>query len=107
MSQDLNTIIEQLAEIDSASAKIMQKAQLEKSKYAEYINEQKKAFDSSLQAEIDKEVEELKNSIAVQIDEQINLCQENCNHDMEKLDQCFAQNGETWADEIFNNIIKE
>ena len=34
MSQDINTIIKQLAEIDAASAKIMQKAQIEKSKYA-------------------------------------------------------------------------
>ena len=107
MSQDLNTIIEQLAEIDSASAKIMQKAQLEKSKYAEYINDQKKAFDASLQAEIDKEVEELKNSIAVQMKEQIRVCQANCNNDIEKLDKRFAENEKVWTEEIFNNIIKE
>lgn len=107
MSQDINTIIEQLAEIDSASAKIMQKAQLEKSKYAEYINEQKKAFDASLQAEIDKEVDELKKSIAAQSEELIKQSQIDCDKDISKLDKTFEENGEKWAEEIFNNIIKE
>ena len=40
MNQDINSIIDQLAEIDSASAKIMQEAGKEKSKYAEYIHQQ-------------------------------------------------------------------
>lgn len=107
MSQDINTIIEQLAKIDSASAKIMQKAQLEKSKYAEYINEQKKAFDNSLQADIDKEVNELKISMAAQSDELISQYQINCDKDIAKLDTAFKENGEKWAEQIFNNIIKE
>ena len=34
MSQDINSIIKQLAEIDSASAKILQKTQDEKAQYA-------------------------------------------------------------------------
>ena len=35
MSQDINKIINELAEIDSASAKIMQQSLNEKAKYAE------------------------------------------------------------------------
>ena len=45
MSQDINSIIKQLAEIDSASAKILQKTQDEKAQYAEMIKQQKRAFD--------------------------------------------------------------
>ena len=41
MSQDINKIINELAEIDSASAKIMQQSLNEKAKYADYINQQK------------------------------------------------------------------
>jgi hypothetical protein len=41
MSQDINSIIKQLAEIDSASAKILQKTQDEKAQYAEMIKQQK------------------------------------------------------------------
>lgn len=107
MSQDINTIIEQLAEIDSASAKIMQKAQFEKSKYAEHINEQKKIFDDSLQADINKEVKELEKSMAAQSEELIKQCQIDCDADIEKLDKTFKENGEQWADDIFKNIIRE
>ena len=49
MSQDINSIIKQLAEIDSASAKILQKTQDEKAQYAEMIKQQKRAFDEDLQ----------------------------------------------------------
>ena len=45
MSQDINSIIKQLAEIDSASAKILQKTQDEKAQYAEMIKQQKRAFE--------------------------------------------------------------
>ena len=48
MSQDINSIIKQLAEIDSASAKILQKTQDEKAQYAEMIKQQKRAFDEDL-----------------------------------------------------------
>lgn len=51
MSQDINSIIKQLAEIDSASAKILQKTQDEKAQYAEMIKQQKRAFDEDLQKE--------------------------------------------------------
>mgnify|MGYP000231822080 FL=1 len=44
MSQDINSIIKQLAEIDSASAKILQKTQDEKAQYAEMIKQQKRAL---------------------------------------------------------------
>ena len=56
MSQDINSIIDQLAEIDSASAKIMRKTQDEKAKYAEYISRQKQDFDLNLAEQVDAEI---------------------------------------------------
>ena len=49
MSQELNSIIDELAKIDSASARIMRKTQDKKAKYAEYITQQKKEFDKKLE----------------------------------------------------------
>jgi hypothetical protein len=106
MSQDINSIIEQLAEIDSASAKIMQKAGKEKSKYAEYIHQQKQQFDDSLQAQADKEIEEFQASMDAQNKEEISRCRMECDNDISTLEQKFRDNGEQWADEIFQNIIK-
>lgn len=106
MSQDINSIIDQLAEIDSASARIMQEAQKEKSKYAEYIHQQKQLFDDSLQQKIDKEIAEFQASVDAQSKEQISQCRQDCDKDIAKLEQLFADKGNKWADEIFNNIIK-
>lgn len=107
MSQDINSIIEQLAEIDSASAKIMQKAQKEKSQYAEYIHQQKQQFDEELQNKMDKEIEEFQDSMAAQGKEQIAGFRVECDKDIARLEQMFNDNCSNWADEIFNNIIKE
>lgn len=107
MSQDINSIIDQLAEIDSASAKIMQKAQKEKSRYAEYIHQQKQQFDALLQEKVDKEIKEFQDSMDVQRKKQIDQCRIDCDNDIAKLEQLFDKNGTKWADEIFNNIIKE
>ena len=107
MSQDINSIIEQLAEIDSASAKIMQKTQDEKAKYAEYIHKQKQKFDSALQKEVDSAVEEYKKSVELENKQLIANFKENCEKEIERLQRKFKNNGSKWADEIFNNIIKE
>lgn len=106
MNQDINTIIDQLAEIDSASASIMQKTQKEKSKYAEYIHQQKQQFDEALQKKVDAEVEEFQNSMDLQNKEQIEQYRIECNKSISKLDELFQNNSSLWADNIFNNIIK-
>lgn len=107
MSQDINSIIEQLAEIDSASAKILQKAQDEKSKYAEYIVEQKRAFDEDLQKKNDYEVSQFKLAMDAENENILNQCQVDCDNDMKNLDQIYNENCDKWINEIFNKIIKE
>lgn len=107
MNQDINSIIEQLAEIDSASAKIMQQSQNEKTKYTEYINQQKQQFDEKLQKEIDIAVDEFQKQTEQKSEAEIKLCKEKCNNDIKKLDDLFSAKGSDWAENIFNNIIKE
>jgi predicted transcriptional regulator len=107
MSQDINKIIDQLAEIDSASARIMQQSQNEKAKYAEYINQQKQQFDNELQKEVDAAVLEYEKQMDEQIKAEIEECRTNCDNDIKKLSNMFTTNGSDWANDIFNNIIKE
>ena len=106
MSQDINNIIEQLAEIDSASAKIMQKAGKEKSQYAEYIHQQKQQFDDLLQKKIDEEIKDFQESMDCQNKEQIAQFRTTCDNDIAKLKQMYDENKDNWANEIFSNIIK-
>ena len=103
MSQELNSIIDQLANIDSASAKIMQKTQDEKAKYADYISKEKQAFDQNLE----DQVNEYEKTLAKESEKEIAKYQEDCNAELAKLESAYNEKTESLAQEIFNNIIKE
>lgn len=107
MNHDINSIIDELAEIDSASAKIMQKTQQEKKQYSDYITEQKQLYDNDLEQEIDKTIKSYKQSEDIKNKELIEKYKEDCKKNISKLNQLFEDNSEKWADEIFNNVIKE
>lgn len=106
MSQDINKIINELAEIDSASAKLCNN-RLMKRKYADYINQQKKQYDRELQMDVDSCVNEYKEQLNKENEIEIDKCQKECLKDIEKLNNLFASKGEALAEGIFNNIIKE
>ena len=107
MSQDLNSIIDQLAEIDSASAKIMRKTQDEKTRYAEYINQQKQDFDLTLEQQVDAEIAQFEKALEKESEEEIAQCKTTCEEEIAKLDSLYKEKSDSLAEEIFNHIIKE
>lgn len=107
MSQDLNSIIDQLAEIDSASAKIMRKTQDEKTRYAEYINQQKQDFDLTLEQQVDAEIAQFEKVLEKESEEEIAQCKTTCEEEIAKLDSLYKEKSDSLAEEIFNHIIKE
>ena len=107
MSQDLNSIIDQLAEIDSASAKIMRKTQDEKTRYAEYIQQQKIDFDKKLEEQVDIEIARFEKELATECEQELADFQEACQQDISKLDSFYQKKSNLLAEDIFNRIIKE
>lgn len=107
MSQDINSIIKQLAEIDSASAKILQKTQDEKAQYAEMIKQQKRAFDEDLQKKTDYEVSQFQLALDAENENALKQCRIDCDNDIEHLNCIYNENSAKWVDDIFNEIIKE
>ena len=107
MSQDINSIIDQLAEIDSASAKIMKQTQDEKNKYAEYISHQKQDFDADLEKQVDAAVADYEKQIEIESKKEIENCRADCDKAISQLEDYYKKNGESLAKDIFNNIIKE
>ena len=103
MSQDINSIIKQLAEIDSASAKILQKTQDEKAQYAEMIKQQKRAFDEKN----DYEVSQFQLALDAENENALKQCRIDCDNDIEKLNRIYNENSAKWVNDIFNEIIKE
>ena len=57
--------------IDSASAKIMQKTQDEKAKYADYISKEKQAFDQNLEDQVNAQVNEYEKTLAKESEKEI------------------------------------
>ena len=100
MSQDINSIIKQLAEIDSASAKILQKTQDEKA-------QQKRAFDEDLQKKTDYEVSQFQLALDAENENALKQCRIDCDNDIEQLNRIYNENSAKWVDDIFNEIIKE
>ena len=107
MSQDINSIIDQLAEIDSASAKIMKQTHDEKNKYAEYISHQKQDFDADLEKQVDAAVADYEKQIEIESKKEIENCRADCDKTISQLEDYYKKNGESLAEDIFNNIIKE
>lgn len=107
MSQDINSIIKQLAEIDSASAKILQKTQDEKAQYAEMIKQQKRAFDEDLQRKNAFEVSQFKLTLDAENENALKQCRIDCDNEIKELDRIYNENSTKWVDDIFNEIIKE
>lgn len=107
MSQDLNSIIDQLAEIDSASAKIMRKTQDEKTRYAEYIQQQKVDFDKKLEEQVNIEVTQFEKELAKESAQELKDFETSCQQDISKLDLFYQKKSNSLAEEIFNSIIKE
>lgn len=107
MSQDLNSIIDQLAEIDSASARIMRQTQDEKTKYAEYINQQKQDFDLMLEKQVDNEVEEFAKALEKERKAELEKCKADCDKSIAELDSLYKEKSSSLVEEIFQNIIKE
>ena len=107
MSQDINSIIDQLAEIDSASAKIMKQTQDEKNKYAEYISRQKQDFDADLEKQVDSAVADFEKQMSLESEKEIANCKVDCDNAISQLDVYYKEKGESIANDIFNNIIKE
>ena len=107
MSQDINSIIDQLAEIDSASAKIMRKTQDEKAKYAEYISRQKQDFDLNLAEQVDAEIAQYEKSLEKESAEEIEKYKKDCANDIERLDSLYKEKSSFLAEEIFKKIIEE
>lgn len=107
MSQDLNSIIDQLAEIDSASAQIMRNTQDEKTRYAEYIQQQKIDFDKKLEEQVNIEITQFEKELSEKSAQELADFQAACQQDILRLDSFYQQKSNSLAEEIFKSIIKE
>ena len=107
MEKDMKDVLDQLAEINSASAKIMRNTNHEKVAYADYIKEKKSDYDSKIKSQIDKEVEDLRVKIIAENSAILEESHKDLDKNLSALDESYQKNRETWINDIFKSIIKE
>lgn len=107
MGKNINSVIDQLASIDSVSAEIMKNTKLEKEKYSEEIKAKRIAFNKDLDAKVVKAVSEFQATIDSENDELISQYRERCNSSINQLNKLYESDGKKWVTSIFNNIIRE
>ena len=109
MVNDINSIISDLTKIDKASSQIMESTRKEKEAYASMIKQKTKEFDEQLSSSIDKQVNQLKESLLVENEHAIDDFKketEACSFSTSK-DSMYTANKDLWIESIFNHIVKE
>ena len=107
MVNNINEVIANLAQIDSASSKIMESTKKEQSAYSEEIRQKTIDFDRQVDAEIEKKVDALRTELLAANQKQIDEFMDESTKTHDKLDKLFTQKRNEWIDTIFNNVIKE
>ena len=102
MVNDINSIISDLTKIDKASSQIMESTRKEKEAYASMIKQKTKEFDEQLSSSIDKQVNQLKESLLA-----IDDFKKETEASLKTLDSMYTANKDLWIESIFNHIVKE
>ncbi|MBQ2642966.1 MAG: hypothetical protein IJF94_04105 [Eubacterium sp.] len=107
MSKNANDVIDQLAEIDSQSSRIIQQTQEKKNAYFDEINQKKHTYDQQSKERIAKEVGEYKASVNAENEKVLDEFSERCKSQIEKMNKDYEEKSDEWAEHIFNRIIRE
>lgn len=108
MSQDINSIIDpMLARKWFCFCQNLKSNTRRKNKYAEYISHQKQDFDADLEKQVDSAVADYEKQIEIESKKEIENCRADCDKTISQLEDYYKKNGESLAEDIFNNIIKE
>ena len=102
MVNDINSIISDLTKIDRASSQIM-----ESTRNASMIKQKTKEFDEQLSSSIDKQVNQLKESLLVENEHAIDDFKKETEASLKTLDSMYTANKDLWIESIFNHIVKE
>lgn len=107
MEKDMKDVLKRLAEINSASEKIVRNTNHEKVAYADYIKQKTAEFDAGIQEQISREVDELRVKIIAENSAVLEENRRDLETTLQALDESYRTNGDTWIENIFKDIIKE
>ncbi|MDR1772752.1 MAG: ATPase [Hungatella sp.] len=103
----MDTVIEKISEIESAAASIMNDANERKKAFAKDMEERTAAFDTQLEAETSKKIEELQAGMEISMNKRLEKQRSDSQKVLEAMQQRYEDHHTQYVEELFNTMIKE
>nr|WP_314460617.1 ATPase [uncultured Clostridium sp.] len=103
----MDAVIDKISEIESAATSIMEHANEQKKAFAKETEERTAAFDAQLENETEKEIEKLKAGMEIKMNQRLKKQQDELQKILEAMEKNFEVHHTQYAEELFNNMIKE
>lgn len=103
----MDTLIEQLTEIETAASQVLDGAKNQKLQLDQEQQERLDTFDKEADAAIEQELAALQKELAETQEKQLKTLHEEADKAMEKLTAFYDTHHEELADNIFNRIIRK
>lgn len=107
MGKEINKVIAQLSSIETASSKVVESADKEKSDYASLMEKKTQEFDAQLAKDSEALLTKTKETLRQSSIQEFESWKESARQELERIDQAFSLHHEEMAKKIFDQIISK
>lgn len=103
----MNTLIQQISEVESAASAVMEDANMRKKAFAREMAEKTAAFDRELDARVERQLDELRSRMEARMKERLASQQEEAKAACRKMEQNYEDHHSDYVKTLFHCLIKE
>ena len=103
----MQTVIQKLSKIETAATKIMEDAAAKKKQMDQKFQDDCNAFDKKLDGETSQRLETLRKSLISAAERDLEDINAQTTKSLEDLDREYDRQHESWAEQIFDHLIRK
>ena len=103
----MNTLIQQISEVESAASAAMDDANMRKKAFAQEMAEKTAAFDRELDARVEQQLGELRSRMEARMEARLAGQQEEARAACRKMEQNYEDHHSEYVRTLFHCLIKE
>lgn len=103
----IDQVIANLSKIETSASKVQEEAEKEKAEYTQLIESKIKEFDEELNSKTNTELTELSDNLARTQQRELDSMRAAILEDVAHIEEAYNEKHTQWAQEIFEQIIKE
>lgn len=101
----MDEILKKLSEIEITAEKILQNADEQKKSLSDYMEKQRKEFDTQLDQEVDFKIREIRRNLEHEKDIQLDHLRAESEKALQQLNDFYEKNSSALAEELFQKIV--